>query len=76
MTDWVLIGSTASLHLAHIWRSKLEAEAIPAQIIPKSNAAFGVLATGLFDPAGTYELWVPVPFGSEALLLMDDSAAT
>ncbi len=69
MADWQLILTSEWLHQAHVWRSRLEAEGIPAEVVSKSASAYGI-----FTWARRYELWVPVAQAPQALLILHDVA--
>ena len=68
MTGWQQILVTEYMHQAHVWRSRLEAEGIAAEIVSKTNSAYGV-----FSWARRYELWVPLELSSQALLILHDA---
>jgi hypothetical protein len=69
--EWEIVATAATSATAHIWRSRLEAAGIPAQVVPKSNSTFGVLIASAADPAQHYTLWVPLALAPDAILLLE-----
>jgi hypothetical protein len=71
--EWLIIASASSSATAHIWRSRLEAAGISAQVVPKSYYTFGVLAASAIDPGQHFDVYVPLTEAPDALVLLESN---